>query len=242
MNVEEILNKIGCTKSKPITKKITFRKKEKGEIENKIEVCGFGIYEGNKCKKGGNRYYLEFNLKNNEIDSQKTMYVLLMNPSNTFPPKSIDSTIQNVIRVAYALKEFKKVVILNSFSKICGNGEEAKKYFKRLENESNHKDVHVQFEKKNKDFVTTILNDVDEILIACGDGVSEEQYQSYLTQLKDKKIWTYANSLTLNSRPRHLSIQHSENRNQFYEFIKNPQKNYLIIKEDNEKFSVEYNK
>lgn len=240
MNVEEILNKIGCTKSKPITKKITFRKKEKGEIENKIEVCGLGIYEENKCKKCGNRYYLEFNLKNNEIDSQKTMYVLLMNPSNTFPDKSIDSTIQNVIRVAYAIKEFKKVVILNSFSKICGNGEEAKKYFKRLENESNHKDVHVQFEKKNKDFVTTILNDVDEILIACGDGVSEEQYQSYLTQLKDKKIWTYANSLTLNSRPRHLSIRSSENRNQFYKFIKNTRKNYLTVKGNQDYFYVEY--
>ena len=46
---------------------------------------------------------------------------LVINPSNTFPDKSIDSTIQNVIRVAYALKEFKKVVILNSFSKIWGN-------------------------------------------------------------------------------------------------------------------------
>lgn len=233
MNVEEILNKIGCTKSETIKNTIAFRKKEKGEIENKIEVCGFGIYEENKCTKGGHRYYLEFNLENNEINSQKTMYVLLMNPSNTFPPKSIDSTIQNVIRVAYALKEFKKVVILNSFSKICGNGEEAKKYFKNK---------NVKLEEKNEKLVINFLESVDEILIACGDGVSEEQYQSYLTQLKDKKIWTYANSLTLNSRPRHLSIQHSENRNQFYEFIKNPQKNYLIIKEDNEKFSVEYNK
>lgn len=233
MKVEEILNKIGCTKSETIKNTIAFRKKEKGEIENKIEVCGFGIYEENKCTKGGHRYYLEFNLENNEINSQKTMYVLLMNPSNTFPPKSIDSTIQNVIRVAYALKEFKKVVILNSFSKICGNGEEAKKYFKNK---------NVKLEEKNEKLVINFLESVDEILIACGDGVSEEQYQSYLTQLKDKKIWTYANSLTLNSRPRHLSIQHSENRNQFYEFIKNPQKNYLIIKEDNEKFSVEYNK
>lgn len=233
MNVEEILNKIECTKLETIENTIAFRKKEKGEIENKIEVCGFGIYEENQCIKGGHRYYLEFNLENNEINSQKTMYVLLMNPSNTFPPKSIDSTIQNVIRVAYALKEFKKVVILNSFSKICGNGEEAKKYFKNK---------NVKLEEKNEKLVINFLESVDEILIACGDGVSEEQYQSYLTQLKDKKIWTYANSLTLNSRPRHLSIQHSENRNQFYEFIKNPQKNYLIIKEDNEKFSVEYNK
>lgn len=231
MKVEEILNKKGCTKSETIKNTIAFRKKEKGEIENKIEVCGFGIYEENKCTKGGHRYYLEFNLENNEINSQKTMYVLLMNPSNTFPDKSIDSTIQNVIRVAYALKEFKKVVILNSFSKICGNGEEAKKYFKNK---------NVKLEEKNEKIVMNFLESVDEILIACGDGVSEEQYQSYLTQLKDKKIWTYANSLTLNSRPRHLSIQHSENRNQFYEFINNPQKNYLIIKEDNEKFSVEY--
>ncbi len=230
MNVEEILNKIGCTKSETIKNTIAFRKKEKGEIENKIEVCGFGIYEENKCTKGGHRYYLEFNLENNEINSQKTMYVLLMNPSNTFPPKSIDSTIQNVIRVAYALKEFKKVVILNSFSKICGNGEEAKKYFKNK---------NVKLEEKNEKLVINFLESVDEILIACGDGVSEEQYQSYLTQLKDKKIWTYANSLTLNSRPRHLSIQHSENRNQFYEFIKNPQKNYLIIKEDDGHFFVE---
>lgn len=230
MNVEEILNKIGCTKSETIKNTIAFRKKEKGEIENKIEVCGFGIYEENKCTKGGHRYYLEFNLENNEINSQKTMYVLLMNPSNTFPPKSIDSTIQNVIRVAYALKEFKKVVILNSFSKICGNGEEAKKYFKNK---------NAKLEEKNEKLVINFLESVDEILIACGDGVSEEQYQSYLTQLKDKKIWTYANSLTLNSRPRHLSIQHSENRNQFYEFIKNPQKNYLIIKEDDGHFFVE---
>lgn len=230
MNVEEILNKIGCTKSETIKNTIAFRKKEKGEIENKIEVCGFGIYEENKCTKGGHRYYLEFNLENNEINSQKTMYVLLMNPSNTFPQKSIDSTIQNVIRVAYALKEFKKVVILNSFSKICGNGEEAKKYFKNK---------NVKLEEKNEKLVINFLESVDEILIACGDGVSEEQYQSYLTQLKDKKIWTYANSLTLNSRPRHLSIQHSENRNQFYEFIKNPQKNYLIIKEDDGHFFVE---
>ena len=56
MNVEEILNEIGCTKFETIENKIAFRKKEKGEIENKIEVCGFGIYEENKCKKGGNRY------------------------------------------------------------------------------------------------------------------------------------------------------------------------------------------
>ena len=109
MNVEEILNKKGCTKSETIENKIVFRKKEKGEIENKIEVYGFGIYEKNQCKKGGHRYYLEFELKNSEVDSQKTMYVLLMNPSNTFPDKSIDLTIQNVIRVAYALKEFKKL-------------------------------------------------------------------------------------------------------------------------------------
>lgn len=230
MNVEEILNKKGCTKSETIKNTIAFRKKEKGEIENKIEVCGFGIYEENKCTKGGHRYYLEFNLENNEINSQKTMYVLLMNPSNTFPQKSIDSTIQNVIRVAYALKEFKKVVILNSFSKICGNGEEAKKYFKNK---------NVKLEEKNEKLVINFLESVDEILIACGDGVSGEQYQSYLTQLKDKKIWTYANSLTLNSRPRHLSIRSSENRNQFYEFIKNPQKNYLIIKEDDGHFFVE---
>lgn len=230
MNVEEILNKKGCTKSETIKNTIAFRKKEKGEIENKIEVCGFGIYEENKCTKGGHRYYLEFNLENNEINSQKTMYVLLMNPSNTFPQKSIDSTIQNVIRVAYALKEFKKVVILNSFSKICGNGEEAKKYFKNK---------NVKLEEKNEKLVINFLESVDEILIACGDGVSEEQYQSYLTQLKDKKIWTYANSLTLNSRPRHLSIRSSENRNQFYEFIKNPQKKYLIIKEDDGHFFVE---
>lgn len=240
MKVEEILNKIECTKLETIENTIAFRKKEKGEIENKIEVCGFGIYEENQCIKGGHRYYLEFKLKNSEVDSSKTMYVLLMNPSNTFPKKSIDSTIQNVIRVAYASKEFKKVVILNSFSKICGNGEEAKKYFKQLENESNHKDVHVQFEKKNKNFVTTILNDVDEILIACGDGVLEEQYQDYLSQLKDKKIWTYSNSLTLNSRPRHLSIRSSENRNQFYKFIKNTKKNYLTVKGNQDYFYVEY--
>ncbi len=237
MNVEEIFEKIEKNRENTNThwseKKIQLP--DNGEI---FKVNGFGICEDDNFEKGSFRYYLEFDI--NSIKNNKSLVVLLMNPSDKTNPKkqNIDNTIKNALKIGFSMN-YSKVIILNSFAKICGNGKEAEKYYLTMKKEdktSKNRTV----EDINEDFVKRFLNDTDEILLACGSGISEDLYQKYLKTLNiaNKKTWSYAEK-NKKGRPRHLSTQSKYNLNKFKCFIKNPQKNYLIIKEDDGHFFVE---
>lgn len=191
--------------------------------ETSFSVNGFGICENNNFSIESYRYYLEFEI--NGIKNDKVLTVLLMNPSDKTDPNknNIDNTIKNALKIAYAL-EYSKVKIFNSFAKICGNGDEAKKYYK-----NKNKDI----ENVNKGFVKNHLEKTGEILLACGDGVTATLYQDYLNILNgfEKKLWTYAETLTTKNRPRHLSIQSQINRELFEKFIDSKEKHFIKILE-----------
>lgn len=155
------------------------------------------------------------------------------NPDKTNPDENnIDNTIKNALKIAYS-SEYSKVKIFNSFAKICGNGNEAKEYYK-----NKNKNI----ENINNDFVKNSLKNADEILLACGDGITVALYQDYLKILNEskKKLWTYSKDLTSKYRPRHLSTQSQINRELFENFIKTKEKHYLKIEEINKKLFVQY--
>ena len=234
MNVEDIEKEIkkyqnGDKKNFWENKKIDINIKGK---ETSFSVNGFGICENDDFSIESYRYYLEFEI--NGIKNDKVLTVLLMNPSDkTNPDKSnIDNTIKNALKFAYTLG-YSKVKIFNSFAKICGNGNEAKKYYK-----NKNKNI----ENINNNFVKNSLKNADEILLACGDGITVALYQDYLKILNEskKKLWTYSKGLTSKHRPRHLSTQSQINRELFENFIKTKEKYYLKIEEVKGKLFVQY--
>lgn len=94
-----------------------------------IDVSGYGLYDSNIPVRGlHHRFYLELNI--NGKTEGKTLVVIMMNPSNTFSakedkPSTVDDTVKNIIRMAYRLGYYSKIVILNSFALINGNGKTA---------------------------------------------------------------------------------------------------------------------
>lgn len=237
MNIDEIEKKIEEYQKGPVNKhwkdKIIDIETETGKTSFKVN--GFGICEDNNFAEESFRYYLEFEI--NEIKNNKVLTVLLMNPSDkTNPDKNnnIDNTIKNALKIAYSLK-YSKIKIFNSFARICGNSNKAKTYYEKYYNE--------KIENINKNFVKNQLKSdkTEDILLACGDGITKELYQDYLNTLKEfeKNLWTYAKILTTKKRPRHLSIQSKENRKLFKNFINSKEKYYIeIIKNENEKLSI----
>lgn len=236
MNTEEIFEKIEEYRTCELQSEETHWNNREINIpvlNKKFKVNGFGVCENSKFEKGSYRYYLEFNIDNNK--SNKSLTVLLMNPSDkTYPDKHIDNTIKNALRIGF-VEKYSKVIILNSFAKICGNGSEAETYY------NNMTDNDKCIEDENKKFVEEILKNAEDILFACGGKVLEELYQNYLTILKNsnKKIWSYATDRTKSkNRPRHLSTQSPENRTRFNEFIKKPTKYELKIIDNNGVLSI----
>ena len=95
-----------------------------------IKVKGFGFYDNlePKQKQNNHRYYLELDILN--AHDRNILTAIMMNPSNTFPSingkqSTIDDTVKNIIRMAYRLGKYSKVVILNSFALIDGDGDTA---------------------------------------------------------------------------------------------------------------------
>lgn len=210
-----------------------------------LNVKGYGLYDENK----ENRYCLFIDLpKNNE---KETLTALLMNPANTFPPEiakmknvkpRFDQTIRNLIMLANAVG-YKHVIVLNAFPYIEGDSTRANKYYKK------HKDDTDFQEKQNLNFaiVKTIMEKNKELLVACGDSVSDELYKKYLGIIKANNnksltLYAYANedikkdtesytALTAKGRPRHLSTQSKYNREHYILAIKNKKLYELKIKE-----------
>lgn len=216
-NVLEILN--SCDN---LTKKYTFSDAicDSYLVEKNINAVGYPVFEDNKNigKIYPNyRYALIIELpdkNNNEI-----LTSLLMNPSNTYPEHKesnknknarFDNTIRNLIILADKMN-FSTVVVLNTFPLIEGSGKKAAKHYE--DNKSNSQYA------LNREFIKRILRqkEYQNLLIACGDKVLSQLYKYYLNILKDEniKLWTYAEKLTCNGRPRHLSTQSNENRNLF---------------------------
>lgn len=237
MNTEEIFEKIEEYRTCELQSEETHWNNREINIpvlNKKFKVNGFGVCDGkDNFEKGSYRYYLEFNNDNNK--SNKSLTVLLMNPSDkTYPDKHIDNTIKNALRIGF-VEKYSKVIILNSFAKICGNGSEAETYYNTMSKDDK------LIEDENKKFVEEILKNADDILFACGSKVSEELYQNYLTILKisNKKIWSYAKDRTkYKNRPRHLSTQSPKNRTRFNEFLKKPTKYELKIIYNNGVLSI----
>ena len=192
---------------------------QKKGIEN---VIGFGIYD--KELENKNRFYLYIKWKNNN-NIDKSLTVLLMNPSNSFPKDiaekkkykpGFDQTIRNLINFANKQK-YNQVEVLNTFSHIESNGKDAKKYYKTTYKGSCE-------DKLNYNIIEKIINNSKEVLVAYGSNIDEGLHNKYLELLKkikkekkekkekkDIKLYTYAQELTKNGRPRHLSLQSYNN-------------------------------
>jgi len=171
--------------------------------EPKLEVMGKGIYKNNEYKVGGYRYYLQINLD----DGDKTLTTIMQNPADTFPDKvwsnknwinknminangkrrpiskGFDKTVRNVIRIAKA-SCFSKIVVLNTFSLIQANGENA-------HSEHNAND---ETEGINKNFVCDYLkNHTKDLLIAWGVDIkiNKDDYTASIIENKDINLWAY---------------------------------------------------
>ena len=106
-----------------------------------IEVNGFAYCdcETPKAKSDCYRYYIELEMNNPK--NNKTLVVLMLNPSNTFPEmngkkSTVDGTVKNAVRIAYKAG-YSKVIILNSFNYIDGNSLTAIKSMKQTSNDTN---------------------------------------------------------------------------------------------------------
>ena len=208
--------------------------------EQKIFAKGYGIYDTNK-QTAKHRYCLIIDLDNNGKNGVIT--AILMNPSNTFPKginntkkTRFDQTIRNIIKLVNKLG-YRQLIILNSFPYICSNGKEAEEYYKRAYKENSEED------KINKTIIDYVLSISNELLIACGDGVSAKLYQYYCELIQKYKIknelvlLTYAEKFTITKkRPRHFSLQSEENRNLYNYALENKLLWQLTI--ENNKFYI----
>lgn len=167
-------------------------------IKIELEACAIFDCKNPKTKQGCNRYYLEFEIKN-PVENRKpwvksdTLTTLLQNPSNTLPKEDgtikIDTTVQNVIRIAY-LSGYKNIIVFNTFPLIDGNSTDTKKFLK--ENSSKDKtSINAQFikkyfEKNGKDF---------DFLAAWGSGknilnqINRAGYSLIINSVKNKWIF-----------------------------------------------------
>lgn len=130
-----------------------------GEKKKKITVCGYGIFKDNIAKRGSHRYFLESQINN---ISNKTLTAFMLNPSNSLPNEGFDQTVRNVIRIAY-VKNYSKIVILNTFSLINGKGQDAIKNYKKQAKNNN------------------------DLMIAWGTQIQTSDKIYYLKQIKNIK-------------------------------------------------------
>lgn len=178
----------------------------------KINVIGKGIYDTENPNTGNNRFHLELEIK--EPKKNKSLIVIMMNPSKTFPKRKekksqIDKTIQNVIKIAYVCG-YNKIYIKNIFSLINPNSK-----IQYYENPFNKKEL-TKFLDKNK----------YDTLIAWGKD--KEQYtQDILKCLKDRKLFVW--TLTEDKKPMHPSPR---NNPKIKEFLQRTNPKLIQIKFD----------
>ncbi len=153
-----------------------------------IEVKGFAYYdcETPKAKSDCYRYYLELEMNNPK--NNKTLVVLMLNPSNTFPAmngkkSTVDGTVKNAVRIAYKAG-YSKVIILNSFNYIDGNSLTAIKSMKQTSNDT------------NTTIILNVLKEHKELMIAWGTKVRQKDKNNILSSIwdiaTDLKIFAYA--------------------------------------------------
>ena len=153
-----------------------------------IEVNGFAYYdcETPKAKSDCYRYYLELEMNNPK--NNKTLVVLMLNPSNTFPEmngkkSTVDGTVKNAVRIAYKAG-YSKVIILNSFNYIDGNSLTAIKSTKQTSNDINTK------------IILNVLKEHKDLMIAWGTKVRQKDKNNILSSIwdiaTDLKIFAYA--------------------------------------------------
>lgn len=165
--------------------------------ETSFSVNGFGICENDNFSKTSYRYYLEFEIIN-PIGNKGSIASIMMNPSNETNPdkQTIDSTVTNVIRMAY-VSGYSKVIILNSFPYINGNGKES---LKEHDKKTDYK------EDVNKKFVVNLLKNQynQDILLAWGGDIknTKKDYGEILKKYEDK-IYVY--NITKSNFPMHPS-------------------------------------
>ena len=144
-----------------------------GEKKKKIPVCGYGIFKDNIAKRGSHRYFLEIQINN---ISNKTLTAFMLNPSNSLPNEGFDQTVRNVIRIAY-VKNYSKVVILNTFSLINGKGQDAIKNYKKQA--KNNNDL-------NRKIINFYLRNYStDLMIAWGTQIQTSDKIYYLEQIKN---------------------------------------------------------
>ena len=142
----------------------------------------------------------------------------MQNPSNTFPKKDsfkIDTTVQNVIKMAY-ICGYTKVVILNIKSLINGNPEEMndyliknKKYNKTLINQSFIKDYLTKQKPNDSDF-----------LIAWGSNkVFLQDFETAEFSKVLDNIYKWAYRINSTNTPTHPSSYNTRLVNQFLDKI-----------------------
>lgn len=153
-----------------------------------LNVNGFAYYncENPKAKTDCCRYYLELNIE--KAEQNKTLVVLMLNPSNTFPEmngkkSTIDGTVKNTIRIAYKAG-YSKVIILNTFNFIDGNSITAMKSAKETSNE-----ISIRI-------ISNVLTEHKDLMIAWGTKVRKKDKAKILSSIWDKatglNIFAYA--------------------------------------------------
>jgi hypothetical protein len=166
-----------------------FTGKNKSRQDNcSLKVNGFAYYscENPKAKTDCYRYYLELDIE--KAEQEKTLVVLMLNPSNTFPEangkkSTVDATVKNAVRITYKAG-YSKVIILNSFNFIDGNSITAMKSAKEASNDVNTK------------IITNVLAQHKDLMIAWGTKVCKKDKTEILSKIWDKatdiNIFAYA--------------------------------------------------
>lgn len=230
MNVEEIEKEIekyqkGENKKHWQNKKIDITIKGK---ETSFSVNGFGICENDNFSIESYRYYLEFEIINPK-GNKGSIVSIMMNPSDQTNPdnQTIDSTVTNVIRMAY-VSGYSKVIILNSFPYINGNGKQSLEKFDEISDNNQL--------KINKGFIKNFLENIKnhDILLAWGGDMknTKEDYAKILKKYEDK-IFVY--NITSNDFPMHPSQYNQNEVNKILNGEKKLKKVQLILGDNRRK-------
>lgn len=207
MNVNDIEKEIKKYNDNKKDAKLYWKNKEIS-LANGEKFCvnGFGVCENDDFSPTSYRYYLEFEIINSK-GNKGSIASIMMNPSDQTNPdkQTIDSTVTNVIKMAY-LSGYSKVIILNSFPYINGNGNESLTTYDELTKKDKDKISDSNVLKINKDFIANFLENQDkqDILLAWGGDMknTKNDYTEILKKYEDK-IYVY--NITKNNFPMHPS-------------------------------------
>lgn len=162
-----------------------FGQNKNSKDDYRIEVKGRAYYNSEEPKaKTDCRYYLELDITkpNSNLEEDKTLAVMMLNPSNTFPEMSgekskIDGTVKNAIRIA-CKAGYSKVIILNSFNYINADSTSALKTTDKTSNDisieilknvlSAHKDLMMAWGAKvrpsDKNNILSVIYELNKFL------------------------------------------------------------------------------